>query len=221
MFTFLVLDEKMSSLLLWTTQAYLKECKDNPSRFLDTGYMKTFEEFASKGDKNARKKLDVKVSDGKNLYHVAVEAKNIEAVKILNELLTFEQREKCLIQLPHRGNWERIRGGIHGISARCKTPVHMAIGQWAEKHGDRQMYKALLEGLPSRVIITVLEVVDEKCRDAFDIARCCREKNKSKEIMEEVGKDIGKARHEIDSKLQLLNLHGMFFVLYQSSVTFL
>ena len=201
MFTFLVLDEKMSSLLLWTTQAYLKECKDNPSCFLDTGYMKTFEEFAIKADKNAKKKLDVKVSDGKNLYHVAVEAKNIEAVKILNELLTFEQREKCLVQLPHRGNWERIRGGIHGMSARCKTPVHMAIGQWAEKRGDKKMYEALLEGLPPRVIITVLEADDEKCRDAFDIAKSCREKNKSREIMQRLSSDIGMAKKTIAGKL--------------------
>ena len=188
--------ENMTPLL--TTQAALDSCKSKPHLLMDCTDI--FEGFANKADEATKEKLDIKVSDGRNLYHDAVETKSIRAVKILNKLLTLEEREKCLKRRPHRGKWERIRGGIPGLSARCKTPVHMAIGQWAEKNGNDQMYDALLEGLPSRVIITVLETDDEKCRDAFDIARSCREKNKKREIMNRVSSDIGLAKKSIDGK---------------------
>ena len=200
MFTFLLPDEKMS-LQLQTTQAYLEKCKADSNLIVNIDYMKIFEKFASEADEETKKELDIEVSDGKNLYHVAVEAKNIRAVKILNKLLTFKQREKRLKRRPLRGKWERIRGGIPGLSARCKTPVHMAITQCAENQGDKQMYEALLEGLPPRVIITVLEADDEKCRDAFDIAKSCREKNKSREIMQRLSSDIGMAKKTIAGKL--------------------
>ena len=183
---------------LQTLQASIDKCRTEPN--LIVNYIDEWERFAHITDDETKKKLDVKVTDDKNLYHIAVEMRNIKAVKTLNALITVEQREFSLKQMRHRGNWDHFRGGIQGISARCKTPVHMAIGQWAEKNGNDQMYDALLEGLPPRVIITVLETDDEKCRDAFDIARSCREKNKKREIMNRVSSDIGLAKKSIDGK---------------------
>ena len=75
---------------------------------------------------------------------------------------------------------------------------------WPLDNGPRRykkMYEALLEGLPSRVIITVLEADDEKCRDAFDIAKSCREKYESREIMQRLSSDISMAKKTIAGKL--------------------
>ena len=65
----------------------------------------------------------------------------------------------------------------------------------------KKLYEVLLEGLPPRVMITVLEADDEKCRDAFDIAKSCREKNKSREIMQRLSSDISMAKKTIAGKL--------------------
>ena len=124
---------------LQTTQAALDSCKSKPHLLMD--YTDIFEGFANEADEATKEKFDIEVSDDKKLYHLAVEIRSIRSVKILNKLLTDEQREKYLKQMRRRGKWEQIRGGICGVSACCKTPVHMAIGQWAEKRGIRRCMK--------------------------------------------------------------------------------
>ena len=94
---------------LQTTQAALDSCKSKPQLLMD--HTDIFEGFSNEADEATKEKLDIEVSDDKNLYHLAVEIRNTRAVKILNKLLTVEQREKYLKQMRYRGKWERIRGG--------------------------------------------------------------------------------------------------------------
>ena len=78
--------------------------------------------------------------------------------------------------------------------------MHIAVKLRREVDAGKDLYKALLDGLPPRIQLEVLKAPDEKGRDALHVASDAKDKDRRLAIEQEIFLDLHNARKSIDGK---------------------